>query len=421
MRHFMTKRRIFGAAVGLVVAGLGLGLPEFVRAAEDGTTPPMRRLPVATMVTEASERFETTRSYTGRIAARRVADLAFERGGLLLAVEVDEGDAVIAGAPLARLDTREIDLEREGVVAEHAGAKALLREMVNGPRRQTIEAARAIVHDLESQLSLAKKKEKRRIDLNEANDSALADEVLEEVESLRLSVHARLARAEHVLDELEAGTRKEKIAAQEAVVKRLDARIASIDVAIAKSVLRAPFAGIISARLADEGTVPGIGAALLTLVESGQLEARIGIPSDDGERIAIGAEASIRVDGKQVEARLRARHPQLDESTRTQLHIFTLDSAPAGVVRGQVARISLRVNVAAQGIWVPTTALVRAPRGLWACYVVDGEGVVGRREVSVVHTDGARAYVNGTLRGGERVIRSGAHRVVQGQHVQVKD
>jgi len=421
MRHFMTKRRILGAAVGLVVAGLGFGLPQFVRASEKGDATPRRRLPVATMVAEASERFETTRSYTGRIAARRVADLAFERGGLLMAVEVDEGDAVIAGAPLARLDTRELDLDREAVVAERAAAKALLREMINGPRRQTIEAARDVVHDLEAQLMLAKKKEKRRIDLNEAHDSALADEVLEEVESLRLSVHARLARAQHVLDELEAGTRKEKVVAQEAVVKRLAAHIASIDLAIAKSVLRAPFAGSISARHADEGAVLGVGAPVLALVESGRLEARIGIPSDDSERIAIGAEATILVNGTETAARLRARHPQIDESTRTQLHIFTLDSAPAGVMRGQLARIALRVTVEARGIWVPTTALVRAPRGLWACYVVVEEGVVGRREVSVVHTDGVRAYVSGTLRGSERVIRSGALRVVQGQHVQVMD
>ena len=79
-------------------------------------------------------------------------------------------------------------------------------------------------------------------------------------------------------------------------------------------------------------------------------------------------------------------------------------------------------NFAAEGagIWVPATALVRAPRGLWACYVVGEDGLVARREVSVVHTDGARVYVRGTLRSGERVIRSGAHRVVQGQHVAVE-
>ena len=94
--------------------------------------------------------------------------------------------------------------------------------------------------------------------------------------------------------------------------------------------------------------------------------------------------------------------------------------APAGVVRGQLARIELDVEIAAKGLWVPHSALVRAPRGLWACYVVGDDGVVTRREVSVVHTDGGRVYVRGTLRGGERIIRSGAHRVVAGQRVRVE-
>lgn len=421
MRHFVTKRRILGLAAGLLIAGLAWGLPRFARAADNAPTAVERRLPVATIMAVASERFETTRSYTGRVGARRVADLAFERGGLLIEVKVDEGHPVQAGAPLAVLDTRELDLEREGVGAELAAARARLQEMINGPRRQTIEAARSVVNDLEAQLVLARKKEQRRIDLNEANDNALADEVLEEVESLRLSVHARLARAKFVLDELEAGTRAEKIVAQEAVAKRLEARIASIDVALEKSVLRAPFAGSISVRHADEGAVLAVGAPLLTLVESGSLEARIGIPTDDGDRLADAAPAKILVNGKEIDAHLRARHPRIDEATRTQLHIFTLDGAGGHAVPGQVARIELRVTIEATGIWVPSTALVRAPRGLWACYVVGEDGVVMRREVSVVHTDGANVYVRGTLRGTERVIRSGAHRVVQGQRVAVED
>ena len=74
MRHFVTKRRILGLTVGLLIAGLGWGLPLLAGAAEDGPVAVERRLPVATIVAVASERFETARSYTGRVYARRVAD-----------------------------------------------------------------------------------------------------------------------------------------------------------------------------------------------------------------------------------------------------------------------------------------------------------------------------------------------------------
>jgi pyruvate/2-oxoglutarate dehydrogenase complex dihydrolipoamide acyltransferase (E2) component len=45
-----------------------------------------------------------------------------------------------------------------------------------------------------------------------------------------------------------------------------------------KSVLKAPFAGTVAARLMDEGTVIMAGQTVLRLVEDTHLEARVGVP-----------------------------------------------------------------------------------------------------------------------------------------------
>jgi len=425
MRQWMTKRRWLGLACVALVVGLGLGWPHLVHASDTKSdtgapTEEARSLPVETMTVAETDRFRTERAYTGRVEARRVADLAFERSGLLLDVTVDEGDAVKAGQPLARLDVRELEFDHKSAVAERDAARARLDEMRAGPRKQTIAAAREVVQDLKSQVDLAQGRMNRRVQLQKSNGNAISDEALEEAEFILLSTKARAARAALVLEELEAGTRKEVIAAQEASVRRLDARIASIDVALEKSVLHAPFAGTIAARRADEGAVLSPQKALLTLIESGALEARIGVPPDDAQRLKIGSAAKVRVAGRTIEATLRARHPQIDKATRTQLHIFDLNSVPNGIVRGQLARIELEVEIASKGLWVPISALVRAPRGLWACYVVGDDHLITRREVSVLHSDGGRVYVRGTLRDGERIVKSGAHRVVEGQRVRTE-
>ncbi|MHC4937833.1 MAG: efflux RND transporter periplasmic adaptor subunit [Planctomycetota bacterium] len=414
----MTNRRNVRIAFALAAIVLVFALPRLVDAS--GPAPVVetnRPLPVEVMPAEAAQRFTTRRTYTGRLDARRVAALAFERIGLLREVNVDEGARVNAGDPLAVLDTRELELDRRSAVAERDGAAAQLAEMKAGPRKQTIEAARQVVRDLEAQEEIARRKLKRR---NELSANAISEEAVEEAEFFRNSVSARLVRAREILAELEEGTRKEKIEAQEALVRRLDARIANIDVALTKSVLKAPFKGTIAARRADEGAVLSPNQPLLELVEADALEARIGLPPDEAVRLPLGAEAEVLVAGKRVSAVLRARHPQIDAATRTQLHIFRLVDAPRGVVRGQVARVELDVEVESDGIWVPHSALVRAPRGLWAAYVVEN-GVVARREVSVVHTDGSMVFVRGTLRAGETLIRSGAHRVVVGQRVHVEN
>lgn len=68
-------------------------------------------------------------------------------------------------------------------------------------------------------------------------------------------------------------------------------------------------------------------------------------------------------------------------------------------------------------------------RGLWSVYVLTEPETespdeatdvysVSRRDVEVVHTEGDRALVRGTLQPGEPTITSGAHRMVPGQLVQ---
>ena len=63
-------------------------------------------------------------------------------------------------------------------------------------------------------------------------------------------------------------------------------------------------------------------------------------------------------------------------------------------------------------------------RGLWAAYVVEEDGggrpVVRRQDVEVLHTDGQRTLVRGTLIPGDRVITAGTHRVVPGQVVTIQ-
>ena len=75
------------------------------------------------------------------------------------------------------------------------------------------------------------------------------------------------------------------------------------------------------------------------------------------------------------------------------------------------------------GYWVPASALTPNRRGLWAVYVAVGEGAtstVATRDVELLHTDGGRSFVRGTLEDGEEVIVSGGHKVVAGQKVAIR-
>ena len=383
-------------------------------------------LPVDVIAAVPVDAYTTEREYTGELVAGRSSVLGFELAGTVVSILVDEGDRVGAGQPLAQLDTRALEAQRQQLEAQRQEALALLQELQAGPRREDIAAADAAVAELEQEVELARLQRDRRESLYA--EGAIAREELDQETYSTTALEKRLAQAQSELAELEAGTRQEQLDAQSARVSQLDARLQQIDVDLEKSVLYAPFDGTISTRSMDEGVVAGSGQAVLSLVETGPLEARVGIPPAVADTLNVGSEQTVRLGDRTYTASLTALLPELDMTSRTVIAVLQLPEADLTV--GQTVRLVLAETQAAEGFWLPTTALVPGERGLWSIYVLTEPTAeppggalpdtytVGRRELEVMHTEGDRALVRGTLQAGERVIASGTHRIVPGETVQ---
>ncbi len=415
-------RRFVWAVAALIAGGAGASL---LFAGADTTMPTagrkLIRVPVAQVA--AVDGYELGRAYTGEVVAGRTSELGFERLGLVVQVAVDDGDRVEAGDVLARLDTRHLDTARAEATGRLDAARALLEELEAGPRKERIAAQRAAVEDLEEQLALARRNRDRRERAFEGR--AVTWEQVDVAVQAARALDARVASARAILDELLNGTRKERVAAQRAVVAQLAARVASIDVDLAKSRLVAPYAATVAHRHLDEGTVAAPGEPVLRVVELDVLELRVGLPPRAAASLRAGETLPVVVNGRKLDAVVDSILPEIEEATRTLTVVLAIEGEAArGLGPGMTARLRLTRRVVGSGIWVPVSALAKAPRGLWSLYVVRpqeaaGDGVhrVERREVEVVHTDGERALVRGALEAGDRVIEGGTHRVVPGQWV----
>ena len=163
-------------------------------------------LTVNTLTVEAVASYEVAREYSGELAAQRSSDLGFERPGTVVSVLVDEGDRVVAGQPLARLDVQNLDVQRQQLLAQRQEANAQLQELQAGPRSQDIAAAEAAVGDLQQQLELARLQRDRRADLY--TEGAISREELDQQSFNTSALENRLAQAQSQLDELRAGTRR---------------------------------------------------------------------------------------------------------------------------------------------------------------------------------------------------------------------
>ncbi|MDJ0590323.1 MAG: efflux RND transporter periplasmic adaptor subunit [Pleurocapsa sp. MO_226.B13] len=398
--------------------------PERAATAQDSSSTTI--LPVETVKVNLVDSYQVDRTYIGTIVSRRSSSLGFERGGKLLNLTVDLGEQVEVGAPLAVLDTKNLKAKQQELLAERKQVKAQLQELLAGSRSETIAAAKSTVKSIQSQLKLAQTKGQRRQELH--TSGAISREQLDEATTEVNTLQARLNEAQSQLDELLAGTRPEKIAAQQALLEQLDAKLASLELELEQSTLKAPFTGRVAKRLVDEGTVVSAGESIFTLVEASNLEVHVGVPVNTASQIPLGSKQQLKIGSRIYQAQVLSTLPQLDSATRTLTVVLGLDESAASEVRaGQVARLKLSENIADSGYWLPTTALVRGVRGLWSCYVLgDSENVannpnkafrVEQQEVEVLQTQSDRVFVRGTLQNNDRVIINGNHRLVPGQLV----
>ena len=105
--------------------------------------------------------------YTATVVARRKSQLSFQASQRVDHLLVDEGDRVEQGQLLAVQDDAAIAALHNAAVARQNQAAAVLAELKKGPRRETIEVARAELNRLQAQGSLARTTLKRQLRLQQ--------------------------------------------------------------------------------------------------------------------------------------------------------------------------------------------------------------------------------------------------------------
>ncbi|WP_020399859.1 efflux RND transporter periplasmic adaptor subunit [Kordiimonas gwangyangensis] len=360
----LVKAAAIAAAAGIFATVFALRLP----ADSTETSGLSRALPVRTATVKIENGYHARRTFTGRAVPGRVSSMAFELGGTVSEIKVDLGSHVKAGDVLAELDTARLKAQRAQLMAEK--------------------------DEVAASLDLAERTLKRAQETFQNGHTSA--QRLDEAEANAISLRAR--------------------------AKRLEAGIAALDVDVAKSEMRAPFDGVITARLVDEGVVVGAGARLLELSEDSRMEAHIGMPPEYALAVEDGAKVELRggrrqqIDG----ATVRAVVPTIEGQTRTMMVTFDLPEAQAS--RGELITAVVNDWQETTGTWLPIRALSSDVRGLWRVYKVEdgGDGPHVRFEnVQVLYTDTNRVFVSGTISDGDLIIADGVERLAPGQRVTV--
>ncbi|MEL0306584.1 MAG: HlyD family efflux transporter periplasmic adaptor subunit, partial [Halieaceae bacterium] len=195
----------------------------------------------------------------------------------------------------------------------------------------------------------------------------------------------------------------------------------SAELELVKSTLVAPYEAVVAERLVQIGTVVAPGTPVLRLVTTTGREAHIGVPVEVARRLAPGANYSLALTDTRIEGRLRSIRDDVDPATLTVGTVFDLPTDTAVSV-GESVRLLVNESIAMAGGWLPITALLEAPRGLWDVLTITpdehGQYRAHRESVEVLHTRGKEVFVRGTLATGVAVVASGLQRISPGDLVE---
>lgn len=350
-------------AIGLILSGTAL-----IKANKVVTTSVERApMPVAATLYRQQSTFTRDGSYLGVIRAGSDSVVGFEVAGVLTSLAATEGLRVSPGDVLAQLGT---------------------------DRRQArLDAAAATYERVVAERAQAKARAERIARLVEDGSASEQD-----YDDARFAAQA-LAAAENT-----------------AAAQRQSAQLE-----LEKSTLRAPFEAVVAERLAQTGAVVAPGTPVLRLVTAAGREAHVGVPADVARRLVPGDAYPLLLQGEQVTAELRSIRDDLDPNTLTVGAVFDLP-ANTSVAVGESAVLKIAETVHSVGGWLPISALLEAPRGLWDVLTItpdtEGKQRARRESVEILYARGNEVFVRGTLPSEVAVVAAGLQRISPGDLVE---
>lgn len=390
----VATKYIVAMAIVLASAGAGIFLvwqTEDV-AAENGVTDETgKRIPVV-LTPAKTMTFEDRIVVAGSIEAKRFALVSARIPGTLDAVFVDEGDSVEAGKTKL-FQTDSLKLIKAVAIAE-----------------QGLKVAECSVRENEASLEqVLAEKEQAEVDLKRYQElgqhNAVSKQLVEQQESKFRQALAMTKHAEALL-ELE----KNKLEQD-----RLSLTIAAKD--LADSLVLSPISGRVSKRSKEPGEMAGAGTPVLRIEDLSIVEISAFLPEQYYARVMAGqSEMRVQVAGMDLGTRpVTYKSPTVDPKLRTFEIEGTVESPPAGLVPGCLAKITVVMD-GRLGVGVPTVAVQRRG-GESVVFVVDGEQIRMIQIKTGREMDGWTEIAKGELPAGTPVVTMGQHLVEDGTPV----
>ena len=380
--------------------------------------------PVKVMKLSGSTQSEI-RTFPGVVQAAREVDLAFRVGGPLVELDVRIGQHINKGDVIARIDSRDFEVNRMRLSAALNEAQAGLRAMKAGARAEDIASLEAQLKAAEASMEDAKRNFERQKKLMAHNATAQAayDNALAAYDTAKASVDV----AGQELKKARSGARIEDIQAAEAGIKRLQADLKAAENALKDTRLIAPFSGYIDMKHVENFENVDANEAIVTLLDFSSVEVRTAIPED----VVIRQEEIVGVTctldayrGHRFLATIKEIGRKTDKANQSYPLTVSLTPDQGLLPRpGMAATLMLKLNKTEDPdtcFLVPASAVFADPDGLPCVWRVDMQTLrVVKTPVSTGSLHQNRIHITSGLSAGDRIVIAGARFLQDNQEIRI--
>jgi RND family efflux transporter MFP subunit len=384
------------ASVAAIALLAGCSQPRTVSATSGAAPPP-------TVAVAPATRQDLARSLELAAEFRPYQEIALHAkvAGYLKSITVDVGDRVHEGELIAVLEVPEMGPEKL-----HASA-SLRRSRVD------VERARADVARAEADVKIRRISYDRIAGVAKARPNLIAQQEVDNMAARLSEAEAQLAAAKAAV-----GAAEEQVQVSSATSERVDTMSEYLRIT-------APFAGVITKRMADPGEMIQAGTAshvqaqpIVRLSQIDRLRLVLPVPESVANRVRVGGAVEVRVDSlkRVIQGRISRFTEKLDTATRTMETEVDIPNPSHEIRPGMFGYARLLLDRRPDALGIPVQALSN-DRAKPTVLVVGVDGKVAERHIEIgLETPDTIEVLNG-LKDDEMVIVGNRGKVRPGQLV----
>lgn len=332
---------------------------------------------------------------------------------------VQRGTHVRAGELLATLDNRDLSASALDSKGQYEAAQADYATQTQATLPEGYAKAKLDAAQAKAQVQLAQSIVNSRQKL--FNQGAIAGRDLDTSKAELVAAQAAYKVALNHFQDLQRVGRDAALKGAQGNLTSAKGKYMSAEAQLSYSEIRSPINGVVTDRPLFAGETASAGTALITVMDTSALLAKVHLAQMVAQRLHVGDTAQIEIPGVDgtVPAKVSLISPALDPGSTTVEVWLRIDNKHAKYKVGTPVHAIVTGREITSAVQVPLSAVLTAEDGSKSVMIVGSDNEAHSRPVSLGISNGTAVQIKGGISPNDLVITVGSYGLDNGTKVKV--